>query len=270
MAYNPFYLVERGVPSLRKAIWRSFYGLLARRFTMAEWTFMNYGYLPLDGQQGALELDQADEADRTCIQLYAHLFDNINLQGLDMLEVGSGRGGGSAWIARTQGVKSMTGIDLAESAVQFCRQRHKADNLRYLQGDAENLPLDDNSVDVVINVESCHHYPDLRAFFREVHRVLKPGGYFCVTDYRELSDLPEFHAVIENSPFKVISKADITDNVVAALDHDDSSKRKLINETVPAMWRNMIEHFAAIKGTDMYDRFASKQMPYETYQLRKS
>lgn len=269
MAYHPFYLVERGIPALRKAIWRSFYGLLARRFTMEQWTFMNYGYWPSDNAT-RLALDPADETDRSCIQLYAHIFDGDSLEGCDVLEVGSGRGGGASWIARTQGVNSMTGVDLAESAVVFCTERHHVDNLSFSQGDAENLPVDDNSIDAVINVESCHHYPDLAAFFNEVKRVLKPGGRFYLTDYRDAHELENFHRYIASSPFEVISMQDITGNVVTALDHDNDSKRQLIEETVPRIWRGVIEHFAAMKGTDIYNSFASRRMVYESYVLKKS
>ena len=49
-------------------------------------------------------------------------------------------------------------------------------------GDAEHLPFDDESFDVVTNLESSHTYPDLRAFLGEVRRVLRPGGWFLHTD----------------------------------------------------------------------------------------
>ncbi|MCK5361161.1 MAG: class I SAM-dependent methyltransferase [Gammaproteobacteria bacterium] len=270
MAYHSFYAIERGVPALRKAIWRSFYSLLAKRITIKQWTFMNYGYCSLESEDDRLELSKEDEADRSCIQLYAHTLNSANLNGLDVLEVGSGRGGGCSWIARNQGVKSMMGIDLSGSAVWFCRNRHAVGNLTFLQGDAENLPVPDNSLDAVVNVESCHHYPNLGVFLNEVFRVLKSGGSLYLTDYRDAHEVESFHNHIANSPFEVIHKEDVTANVVAALDRDDGDKRKLIEATVSRLWRGIIEHFAAVKGSDIYKRFVTRRMIYESYELRKS
>lgn len=270
MAYTSFYAIERGIPSFRKAIWRSFYSLLAKRFTLGQWTFMNYGYAPLDVDDSGLDLSEDDEANRSCIRLYSHTLAGADLNGLDVLEVGSGRGGGCSWVARTQGVSSMTGIDLSGSAVNFCQNRHKVDKLRFSQGDADNLPMDDCSIDAVINVESCHHYPDLGIFLNEVHRVLKPGGRLYLTDYRDSHELEHFHKHLENAPFEMIQKADITANVVTALDYDNDAKKTLIQTRVPRIWRRIIEHFAAMKGTNIYNRFVDRRMVYESYILAKS
>ena len=59
---------------------------------------MNYGYAPLDPQTEKLVLDDADESDRYCIQLYQHVASAVDRLGLSVLEVGSGRGGGSGYI----------------------------------------------------------------------------------------------------------------------------------------------------------------------------
>lgn len=239
---------------------------------------MNYGYAPLivehqqsddENNDDILVLSDADEVDRSFIQLYTHTLNAADLNGLDVLEVGSGRGGGCSWIARAQGVKSMTGVDLSGSAVWYCNNRHQLENLTFMQGDAENLPQGDCTVDAVVNVESCHHYPDLGLFLNEVFRVLKPGGSLYLSDYRDAHELEAFHKYIKNSLFDVIHKEDITANVVAALDRDDIKKRKMIDTAVPRLWQGMIEHFVAVKGSDLYKRFVSRRMVYECYELRK-
>jgi phthiocerol/phenolphthiocerol synthesis type-I polyketide synthase E len=71
---------------------------------------------------------------------------------------------------------SVTGIDLALEAVAFCRRTHQNPLVRFEVGDAENLPFD-----VVTNIESSHTYPNLRAFFVQVKRVLAEGGWFLYT-----------------------------------------------------------------------------------------
>ena len=87
-------------PRLRRLLWRWWYGRLARRFDQRDWTFMNYGYASPAGAP-PLALDAADEPDRLCIQLYARTVSNVTLAGREVIEVGSGRGGGASWLART-------------------------------------------------------------------------------------------------------------------------------------------------------------------------
>jgi hypothetical protein len=57
---------------------------------------MNYGYTPL-GSAPALQLEIPDEPDRMCIQLYQDAAGAVVLRDRDLLEVGSGRGGGASW-----------------------------------------------------------------------------------------------------------------------------------------------------------------------------
>ena len=130
MAYHSFYAIERGVPAFRKAIWRSFYSLLAKRITLKQWTFMNYGYSHLESGHNILELAEVDEADRP----------------------------------------------VEKSSLVFSN-RHKGESFIFMQGDAENLQESDSSAGAVVNVESCHHYPDPGVFLNEVFRVLKPISY---------------------------------------------------------------------------------------------
>lgn len=100
-----------------------------------------------------------------------------------VLEVGCGMGEGLNFLSRIVDPKSMTGLDLSAAAVERAKAKlERGLRLRYIQGDAEDLPFEDDSFDVVINVESSHNYPDLGGFLDEVARVLKPGGYFSYLD----------------------------------------------------------------------------------------
>ena len=53
--------------------------------------------------------------------------------------------------------------------------------------------------DQVINVESSHCYGNFAKFAQEVHQVLKPGGYFIITDFREIGHLKQFEDDIRAS-----------------------------------------------------------------------
>jgi ubiquinone/menaquinone biosynthesis C-methylase UbiE len=72
------------------------------------------------------------------------------------------------------------GIDPAEGMVELARGRIPSATI-YL-GAAESLPLSDSSVDVVLSSISFHHWSDQIAALREIIRVLRPGGCFCLAD----------------------------------------------------------------------------------------
>jgi hypothetical protein len=78
--------------AVRRFLWRACYEALAKRVSMPDWAFMNYGYaVDVDPPP----LSSSDERDRLCIQLYLHAIDHLDLRDRDVLEVGSGRGGGA-------------------------------------------------------------------------------------------------------------------------------------------------------------------------------
>ena len=109
--------------------------------------------------------------------------------GLDaakrVLDVGSGVGGTSRCLAKEFGCR-VTGIDLTE---EYCRAAALltakiglADLIDYRQGDATNLPFDDASFDVVWTEHVAMNIPDKARLYREMHRVLKPGGTLAIYD----------------------------------------------------------------------------------------
>lgn len=103
--------------------------------------------------------------------------------GKTVLEIGSGAGEGLNFLSRAAPGGRFLGVELSPMAVRRANALlARSDDLRYVQGDAESLPLDDASVDVVISVESSHNYPHPDRFIAEVARVLKPGGYFSYLD----------------------------------------------------------------------------------------
>ena len=77
-------------------------------------------------------------------------------------------------------------MDYVEKMLEAARKRAASLDLRnveFRQGDVGKLPFDDGSFDVVLTVNGLHAFPDKEAAFRELNRVLKPGGIFCGTCY---------------------------------------------------------------------------------------
>lgn len=90
-----------------------------------------------------------------------------------VIDVGCGSGVMSAKLAATG--RDVVGVDLSEGMIAQA-QRRKADNCTFLRGDAENLPVADQSFDAVVNLISFHHYPNPQNAAAEFRRVLRSSG----------------------------------------------------------------------------------------------
>lgn len=64
------------------------------------------------------------------------------------------------------------------------------DNVEFIQGDIEHIPIESNSIDVIISNCVLNLVPDKAKAFAEIYRVLKPGGHFCVSDIVSEGVLP--------------------------------------------------------------------------------
>jgi ubiquinone/menaquinone biosynthesis C-methylase UbiE len=255
-------------PRLRRILWRLVYEFMARRLPTPDWQFMNYGYSALDGEP-ALRLRPGDESNRYSIQLYHHLASKAQLAGADVLEVGSGRGGGASFLMRYFGPRRVVGVELAANAVRLARRRHKAKGLLFLHGDAERLPCGDASFDVVINVESCHAYRNRPRFLGEVRRVLRDRGAFLCADLRDAREMEAFHSELTDSGMELVETADITPHVVAALEQSEVAKREQIRRIVPRWARAAFGQFAGLRGSSSHALLSSRAMVYHAFVLQK-
>jgi len=246
------------------------YQLLARFARHREWRFMNYGFTSTPSDGDALVLDAADEADRYCIQLYHHVAGAVDLQGLDALEVGSGRGGGSYFVKRYLGPTQMVGLDYSEHAVSLCRQAYDLPGLRFVHGDAEDLAFDDASFDAVVNVESSHCYGSMSRFLAEAVRVLRPGGYSLFADFRQNEDLQLLDSQLAESGLRTLVKQDITPNVVAAMEMDNVRKLRQIRGAAPRRLSGLMEEFAGAPGSRIHGDFTSGRASYVSYVSQKA
>lgn len=256
-------------PWFRKWTKHLMYQFMAGYYQGEDWTFMNYGYVSLDGKPG-VALQDYDERNRTCIQLYHHVANAVNLRGLDVLEVGSGRGGGADYIKRYLKPKTMTGVDYSSQTVALCRRHHHQEGLRFVTGDAEALPFEQASFDALINVESAHCYGSMDGFLAQVRRVLRPSGHFLFADFRHRDKLAELDAQLARSGLKLLKRTNITANVVKALDADHARRVEQIARGAPRPLIRLMQQFAGVKGTRMYEQFSGENIVYQSFVLQKT
>lgn len=99
--------------------------------------------------------------------------------GLEVLDIASGEGYGSNILANS--AKNVTGVDISAEAVKHASASYDRENLRYLQGSTDSIPLADHSVDCVISFETIEHHDRHEQMLAEIKRVLRPGGFVVVS-----------------------------------------------------------------------------------------
>lgn len=179
--------------------------------------FLNFGYAPLEGEspKGPTLPRLFPKPDSA--QLLLQVIGDADLSQCTVIEVGCGRGGNLWFLRRYLGVTATIGLDLSGAAVRFAAD-DGADPGAYVQGDAERLPFGTGTAATVLSIESASAYPDIERFFREVFRVLRPGGLFLYADAVPTELVPAYGRVVRELGFAVRDERDITPNVVAARD----------------------------------------------------
>ena len=252
---------------IRKPLWRYWHSwIIARERKSVVMTCMNYGFAGLERPE-TIDLLERDENERYGLQMYNQAASWTSLEGKEVLEVGSGRGGGASFLSRYRKPRSYVGVDLSEPGIRFCNDHHRVDNLRFVKGDAEALPFADDSFDAIVNVESSRCYPHIERFFAEVKRVLRPGGTFLLTDMRWKEDVPKLRAQLADAGLSIETEREISANVVQALDIDDERKRGLINTRIPRLFIAAFGEFAGVRGSGRYASFASGRMEYWSFKV---
>lgn len=123
-------------------------------------------------------------------------------EGDIVLDLGSGAGIDCFLAAKKVGnAGKVIGVDMTEEMVKKAKnnaEKQGIKNVEFILGEIENLPLKDNSIDIIITNCVVNLTPDKSKAFKEANRVLKPGGKIYLSDIVLLKELSEKQKSDEN------------------------------------------------------------------------
>jgi len=252
--------------TLTSLMYKALYWYISTVDKKKEVLFMNYGY---HDSTEEIELLDTDEINRYSIQLYHRLAKMVDIKDKNIVEIGSGRGGGIAYITKRFEPTSALGIDLDTKAAKFGNTHYNIEGLTFRQGNAQHLDLADDSVDIVFNVESSHRYPDMQLFLDEVYRILKPGGHFMFTDFRYKKDMDDLIHLLAQYNFVKFDEQFINKEVVKALELDAIRREELVERYAPPFLRNAFHNFAGNCGSPTFNNLISGEIIYFVFCFQK-
>jgi ubiquinone/menaquinone biosynthesis C-methylase UbiE len=172
-------------------------------------------------------------------------------EGDTVLDLGSG-GGIDCFIASKKvGPKGkVIGVDMTPQMLELARQNAAKGgyaNVEFREGHIEALPVDDNSVDVIISNCVINLSEDKGKVFREMLRALKPGGKFVVSDVTLLKPLPGFIRDSLEAYIGCVAGALLKDDFISAA---KSAGFSAVTVEKEASYRQMAEsYFAGGEGS---------------------
>jgi SAM-dependent methyltransferase len=115
-------------------------------------------------------------------------------KGDTVIDLGSGAGN-DCFIARKEAGETgrVIGIDFTPAMIEKARanvDRLGYNNVEFRQGDIEKMPVTANIADVIVSNCVLNLVPNKAGVFKEIHRVLKPGGHFSISDIVLVGELP--------------------------------------------------------------------------------
>ena len=156
----------------------------------------------------------AEQVDVNCpeSEIYNHL---LSLDGKHILELGCGSAEITRYIATSGAGRKITALEVDEIAHEKNLQITDLPNVTFALSGAQEIPLDDESVDVVFMFKSLHHVPLelMEASMHEIRRVLKPGGLAYISepvfagDFNEVLRLFHDEQKVREAAFYAVEKA---------------------------------------------------------------
>lgn len=128
--------------------------------------------------------------------LYHLTLDHLNIKEEDsILEIGFGNGKFFSELNAKAKNLQITGIDhspeMVTEAIRINKNLHESGTLKVMVGSSDSMPFDNHCFDKIFCINVIYFWENPALHLKEIHRVLKPGGYFCI-GFRPKENLSKF------------------------------------------------------------------------------
>ena len=144
-----------------------------------------------EGIQDAITVEIFDRFSRSMRDRGLHnvkTFLRLGIGGERILEVGPGPGYVGLEVLKASPASALTGCEISPEMIRLAQKNAGdygfAERTEYVEGNGMQMPFPNATFDAVFSNGSMHEWEDPVLVFNEIHRVLKPGGAFCVSDMR--------------------------------------------------------------------------------------
>lgn len=191
------------------------------------------------------------------------LLDQVNYKkNSSALDIGCGAGFPLTELAMRLGPESKVfGIDPWNEALQRAKKKidfYEIHNVELIEGSAENIPLHDDSLDLITSNNGINNIADIATVYSECYRTLKPGGQFLQTLNTDKSMI-EFYSILED----VLSDLNLNDSILSMKKHI-YEKRKPVEELLVLLKKYQFEirevihdqfHYTFSNGTALLNHY---------------
>ena len=146
-------------------------------------------------------------------KLYNAVIEKVNqMNHNSILDIGFGTGTVLSMLANKENIR-LCGIDISEKMLHIAREK-LIGKAELILGDSEHLPWKENEFDIVLCIDSFHHYPNPEKVLSEIRRVLKPNGNIIIADpwvipiVRQILNKLSHYGT--QGDYRIYSKADIS------------------------------------------------------------
>jgi ubiquinone/menaquinone biosynthesis C-methylase UbiE len=167
-------------------------------------------------------IDQLNED--TIEHLHRYAFAKEFVKNKIVVDIASGEGYG-AHILSTD-ASQVTGIDVSSEAIKHANNKYKKNNLIYIQGAADTIPLENDSVDIVTSFETLEHHDKHEEMIQEIIRILKADGILILStpDKLNYTDIPQN---INKFHVKELYEQEFIDLIQGHFEHTHFLKQKM-------------------------------------------
>jgi ubiquinone/menaquinone biosynthesis C-methylase UbiE len=137
-------------------------------------------------------LEFYDFSDVTVEHLHRYAIANDYVKNKIVLDIASGEGYGTFILSNN--ASQVIGVDIDKVTVFDAQKKYINNNLNFIVGSADSIPVDSNSIDVVVSFETIEHHDKHEEMFIEIKRVLKSDGILIMSspDKKYYSDIPGY------------------------------------------------------------------------------